>query len=593
MTIRVASLGLALFFCFSSALAIAENPAACDPALKTDCRLTEPQRTAQLQALDTLLQDGSFKISQVAAHLDKDDFDGARTLLTKRIAMLDELSSKKLALTDRQPGLVDCTTLRVFVLLALDRTDEAKADLEKITKYTNSSTLRDKMLPLIDAQSKIAGTAIDTSAGYRKMAKEAAHSMVKMYEGGTQQAEIQQPPGSDKFALKTESTATGWRAVGGTESLEVVSAIAPAKDGGIVGVGYHSPGNRNDMLIKPTDQGLIFKVNSKGELLWHRAVGGDAADRLIKVIELPDGSYLAAGSTRSPTIAGHATSGSDDVYLLNISPSGEIKWEKTWGAAGYDTPVALLKKKDGGALLIANGSDSAIAPKTVWIMDVSTAGEITNKRNITLPGITELAAGTSSENGFYFAANIFPQKLTLFNTTPDGRSLWSKAVAGTSARQGAFDCIMARDGAFVLTGWEDLPKPENAAGGGPTFMIKFESTGPLQWKKNFGGMEQTSLDALTELPNGDFLAVGKTRAKQMGDSLNNGASDMYFVRVDRSSGAIQKEGLLGTALADEAKAVAALSADDVVIGGFSARGILQDGKLAGSLDIHLERITLK
>ncbi len=72
---------------------------------------------------------------------------------------------------------------------------------------------------------------------------------------------------------------------------------------------------------------LLLKFTPEGSLLWNRNWGGRSGDEAAGVAVGADGTVFLAGNTNS------FGSGSDDLFLLQLTPDGKPKAAVTWGSA--------------------------------------------------------------------------------------------------------------------------------------------------------------------------------------------------------------------------------------------------------------------
>jgi len=105
----------------------------------------------------------------------------------------------------------------------------------------------------------------------------------------------------------------------------------------------------------------IVKINSHGDLLWERSVGGSAYDIANAVIENRKGEYVVLGQSFSQDGDIDKPLGSSDVFLSTLSPSGELKSNKNIGDQGFDTANALLERPDGTLILVGHKAPNALA----------------------------------------------------------------------------------------------------------------------------------------------------------------------------------------------------------------------------------------
>lgn len=106
----------------------------------------------------------------------------------------------------------------------------------------------------------------------------------------------------------------------------------------------------------------LVRLSPTGEQLWDRAFGGNLGDRLTSVEVLPENGFLLAGyslSGASGNKSAPALGGSftHDCWLVRVSPSGEKQWDSAFGGSGDDRPLTAQLTKDG-AFIIAGTSSS-------------------------------------------------------------------------------------------------------------------------------------------------------------------------------------------------------------------------------------------
>lgn len=114
--------------------------------------------------------------------------------------------------------------------------------------------------------------------------------------------------------------------------------------GGNAGTGHpaHDSGSIVDVFFCKYDAG--------GNFQWVRTWGGQGtedAGHTVLVDRAGDvyvvGRYASLNCDFNPGGAPdiHSTNGDRDIFLAKYDPSGNFKWARTWGAAGWDTPNGL------------------------------------------------------------------------------------------------------------------------------------------------------------------------------------------------------------------------------------------------------------
>ena len=94
-----------------------------------------------------------------------------------------------------------------------------------------------------------------------------------------------------------------------------------------------------------------------------------------------DGNYLIVGDTRSNDVMVSSNNGAADVWIIKITPSGNLLWEKNYGGSGFDTAQDIVKLDDG--YIITGSSRSADGDVTVnkgqndlWVFKIDFEGNL-------------------------------------------------------------------------------------------------------------------------------------------------------------------------------------------------------------------------
>lgn len=115
------------------------------------------------------------------------------------------------------------------------------------------------------------------------------------------------------------------RAYSTTEIADARGGVTVAPDGSV-----YVAGAVQETTGKVVVDALLVKFDLDGNLLWDRSWGGRSGDVSGAVAVTSDGTVLWAGETNSYGV------GSDDGYLLHMSPDGKGLDGDTWGGMGID-----------------------------------------------------------------------------------------------------------------------------------------------------------------------------------------------------------------------------------------------------------------
>lgn len=172
----------------------------------------------------------------------------------------------------------------------------------------------------------------------------------------------------DYLVVKLDSEGnTEWQKTYGGQYADQLRSIIPTRDGGyLLGGSSNSPesGNKSEKCYGQSDYWVV-KLDSKGELEWQKAYGGEGDDQLQAVLLSRDGNYLLAGSSNSATTGNkNASNGKGtDFWLLKIDTTGEILWQKTYDIGKADLLTSLEESRDGSLLLAGHAQSETAGTK--------------------------------------------------------------------------------------------------------------------------------------------------------------------------------------------------------------------------------------
>ncbi|MFY7743689.1 MAG: T9SS type A sorting domain-containing protein [Flavobacterium sp.] len=94
----------------------------------------------------------------------------------------------------------------------------------------------------------------------------------------------------------------------------------------------------------------VLKLTSLGEIVWQKSIGGNDQESLNRMTLTIDGNYLLSGSSSS-SISGDKTSnsrGSNDYWIVLIDSEGNIIGQKTIGGSESEGLTNIIETPDGG-----------------------------------------------------------------------------------------------------------------------------------------------------------------------------------------------------------------------------------------------------
>jgi hypothetical protein len=327
--------------------------------------------------------------------------------------------------------------------------------------------------------------------------------------------------------------------IGGSKN-DVLKSIIKTDDEGYAILGY-TQSNDFDITTKEVENFdfWLLKHDVNNNLVWQQTFGGSMDDRGAKLITTSDGGFALLGYSKSADKDVTSNAGSQDFWMLKISSSGNLLWEKTFGFSGPDYGTTLIETEEGGFLVTG-------------VLDVSASnGQGNAKFN------KQKHAG-----GDFWALKL----------TAGGDLEWSKYYGG-SFTDTPLGVVKTADNGFILVGSSDSNDVDinNNKGSYDFWVIKISSDGTLLWEKSFGGSEIDEARAICATHDGNFMVVGDTRSSDSDITMNNGGADVWALKISSEGNLIWEKTFGGTSF-DVARSISMTQDHGFVIAGSSRSG---------------------
>ena len=237
----------------------------------------------------------------------------------------------------------------------------------------------------------------------------------------------------------------------------------------------------------------VIKINALGENQWSRYFGGTFTDASYDAIQTEDNGYILVGSSDSADVDIKDSKGAYDFWVVKISETGTLLWEKSFGGSQTDEARSITRSNDGNYIIIGDTRSSDL--------DVS------------------INSG---------GADLWAIKIS-----PIGELIWEKTFGGNS-----FDVARSisktQDGDFIISGSSrsidgDLT---NNNGQNDAWVIKIDGNGKLKWQKTIGGSEIDFAYDAVELNDGTVIAVGESSSRDIDILENKGFSDLLILKLN-------------------------------------------------------------
>ena len=216
----------------------------------------------------------------------------------------------------------------------------------------------------------------------------------------------------DNWIIKVDASgALIWKKSFGYSGHDHAYNVIPTRDGGYFFNGFldvtASNGEGNSgKSFKANRHGVgefwCHKIDSNGNIEWQRYFGGTNNDRSYDAIQTKEGNFLVVGTSESEDVDVKKPKGSYDVWVVMISPSGEMLWENSYGGSLVDEASKVIEDSYGNFRIIGNthsGDIDVVNPKgssDVWQITLDKSGRLIGSYNF---GGSEFDMGTSISEG--------------------------------------------------------------------------------------------------------------------------------------------------------------------------------------------------
>ncbi|WP_282041967.1 hypothetical protein [Winogradskyella flava] len=189
--------------------------------------------------------------------------------------------------------------------------------------------------------------------------------------------------GGDYWVLKLNSSGDiEWSRYFGGNFTDTPEDLVQTEDNGFIIVG----GSDSDDTDISNNIGAydfwVIRISSSGDLVWEKSFGGSQIDEARSIVKSNDGNFIVAGDTRSNDNDISSSKGAADLWLIKISPDGNLLWEKTIGGTNFDVARAIIKSQNNGFLLAGSSRSSDLdvtenkGQNDAWVLKVDDNGNL-------------------------------------------------------------------------------------------------------------------------------------------------------------------------------------------------------------------------
>ncbi|MCE3259722.1 MAG: lipoprotein [Bacteroidetes bacterium] len=274
--------------------------------------------------------------------------------------------------------------------------------------------------------------------------------------------------------------------------------VLPTSDGGYILVGMTNNSNITDCDL------LIMKTDAMGNQLWAKTYGGAKPDYAYGMVETTDGNYFVTGYSQS------FGGGDYDIYLIKFDPNGDKIFEKTFGSWGNEEAREIIKTSDGNYVIVGT-SNSFSSTQDMVLIKIDNSGTAIWTKTY---GGSDKEYGNSvkqcSDGGYIIGGQTFTWGQNgdtyVVRTNATGDTLWTKYY-GSPLSDEAGSILSNSDGGFTFA-----IRDSTASNDIDVRVINVNSTGTVNWNKNYGASLKDTPKTLCATSDGGYLVGAISRS---------------------------------------------------------------------------------
>ncbi|MDB4953116.1 MAG: hypothetical protein JWO36_685 [Myxococcales bacterium] len=169
-------------------------------------------------------------------------------------------------------------------------------------------------------------------------------------------------PGAVVVALDASTGAARWRTAIDSTEWSVITSIAPAPDGFVVGGTFSGTLRAQAKVVSSAggSDGFVARLSTAGDVIWLVRVGGAGADSVQGVAASPDRVAIAGTVTGGADLLGQPLPAFDerspfaDGFVAELDAAGARRWSATFGGKEDDSVAGVAIDASGRVAVAAN-----------------------------------------------------------------------------------------------------------------------------------------------------------------------------------------------------------------------------------------------
>jgi len=219
------------------------------------------------------------------------------------------------------------------------------------------------------------------------------------------------------------------------------------------------------------DASLKLYSQNAPSIEWEKSLGGSNNEAAYSIQQSTDGGFIVAGYSKSDNGDVSENHGLTDYWIVKLTSTGHIKWQKSLGGSDYDDAYSIQQTTDGGFIV----------------------------------------AGISYSNDGDVSGNHGQADYWVVKLDSSGNVQWQKSLGGSNVEV-LSSVGQTTDGGFIVCGWSDsndgdITGHHGSAGFADYWIVKLDSVGSIQWEKSLGGSDEDYGSSVQQTSDGGFILL--------------------------------------------------------------------------------------
>jgi hypothetical protein len=296
--------------------------------------------------------------------------------------------------------------------------------------------------------------------------------------------------------------------------------------------------------------GTLSNAQQAPTIQWQKCLGGMWNDWASSIQPTLDGGYIVAGTTKSNDGDVTGNQGGKDMWVVKISATGTIQWQKSFGGIADDVAYSILPTLDGG-YIVAGSTDSYNGDVTgyhlgrdAWVVKLFANGVIEWQKALGGLEVDEASSIQITADGGYIVAgctgsisgdvtgNNGGEDFWIVKLSATGDLIWQKNLGGTG-NDFAYSIQITPDGGYIVAGSINSTDGDVTGnhGNNDAWVVKLSVTGVTLWQKALGGTGYDLAISILPAPDGGYIVAGFTVSTDGDVTGNHGGEDAWIVKL--------------------------------------------------------------